>query len=234
MTLASATDMSVTEATEYPDAPSPPRGSARQRGREATRSRLVAAGRRLFAERGLHRVTTHDLAAEAEVAAGTFYLHFTHKRALLREICQESVDDLVGRMERVPPHSDVGAMVAAHAETMVRFAEENRQVMRILFSADGDAAAVESDLLDQLAASIAHGRRERAADREPDGLDPEVLAQAVVGMWSRVLAWWCEDPSRVSRETLKATLERIQLSGTHPARGFDSTAGPGSTGPQRA
>ena len=47
-------------------------------------------------------------------------------------------------------------------------------------------------------------------------LDPAVLAQAIVGMQACVIAWWVEDPSRASRESVIATLTRIQLSGTDP------------------
>ena len=44
------------------------------------------------------------------------------------------------------------------AEAMVSFAEDNREVIRMLFSADSDAAAVESDILNQLANTIAEWR----------------------------------------------------------------------------
>ena len=40
----------------------------------------MAAGEALFAEHGLHGVTTHTIAHHAGVAAGTFYLHFPDSR----------------------------------------------------------------------------------------------------------------------------------------------------------
>lgn len=100
---------------------------------------------------------------------------------------------------------------------MVGFAEENREMIRILFSADTDAAAVGSDVLSLLASTVAEGRRElMAAGVVPSDVDPAVLGQAVVGMWAQVLSWWSEDPTRVSRNVLIESLIRIQLSGTHP------------------
>ena len=51
--------------------------------RAATRERLRQSGLELFAERGLHGLTTHDIAHHAGLAAGTFYLHFPDKQALL-------------------------------------------------------------------------------------------------------------------------------------------------------
>ncbi|MBW1886703.1 MAG: hypothetical protein JRJ58_24500 [Deltaproteobacteria bacterium] len=50
----------------------------------------------------------------------------------------------------------------------------------------------------------------------PRDIDPVVLGQAVVGMWSQVLSWWSEDPSRISRKALIESMTRIQLAGTHP------------------
>ena len=76
---------------------------------------------------------------------------------------------------------------------------------------------MEADVLNELAAMVAANRRARiAAGDMPPGLEPEVLAQATVGLLARVVAWWVEDPTRASRETVIDTLTRIQLSGTHP------------------
>jgi AcrR family transcriptional regulator len=202
-----------------------PRESAAARSRQATRARLLESGRLLFAKHGLHGVTTHDIAHRAEVASGTFYLHFKNKREVFREIVDGSVSELIERMDNAAlPYfddmkrtRDMQGFVTAQAEAMVGFAEENREMIRILFSADTDAAAVGSDVLSLLASTVAEGRRELiAAGVVPSDVDAAVLGQAVVGMWAQVLSWWSEDPTRVSRNVLIESLTRIQLSGTHP------------------
>jgi AcrR family transcriptional regulator len=199
----------------------PSRASAAARSRRATRARLLESARLLFAKSGLHGVTTHDIAHSAEVASGTFYLHFKNKREVFREIVNASVAELIERIEKacVPflAHDDLRGLVHAQAEAMVGFAEEQREMIRILFSADADAAAVGSDVLNQLASTIAESRRELLAKGVgPSDIDPSVLGQAVVGMWSQVLFWWSQDPARVSRDSLIESMTRIQLSGTHP------------------
>jgi AcrR family transcriptional regulator len=218
--------MHVTEASEADPLPSsvdrsgscPARVSAGARSRAATRERLLASGKELFAERGLRKVTTHDIAHNAGVAAGTFYLHFSDKTELFREIALEAVAALRSRLESAfRGASDAASAVRAHSEALIDFAADHREFVRILFSHEGDASAVETDVLDMLASSIAENRRQRQAQgtlaRE---LDPAVLSQAIVGMLARVVAWWVEDPSRASRESVIATLTRIQLSGTDP------------------
>lgn len=210
--------MSVS-SENLPAADKLPRGSAASRSRQATRARLLESARLLFAKDGLHGVTTHDIAHGAEVASGTFYLHFKNKREVFSEIVDSCVAELIERIDcACSPHRETGdtpAMVRAQAEAMVKFAEEQREVIRLLFSSDADAAAIGSDVLNLLAATIAEGRRElAAAGVVSDGPDPAVLGQAVVGMWSRVLSWWSEDPTRASRKSVIETLTRIQLTGT--------------------
>jgi len=190
----------------------------RERSRLQTRARLLESGRKLFAERGLHGVTSHDIAAGAGVAAGTFYLHFKGKEALFRVIADETIEVLRERLlaatrDAATPRDGVPAFVVA----LLDFAEENRDLVRILFSRDAEAAGIEADVLNELAAAIAENRRGRIARGEqPPDLDPDVLSQALVGLLARVVAWWVEDPRRATRETVIDTLTRIQLSGTHP------------------
>lgn len=198
-----------------------PRESAAARSRAATRERLIESACCLFAERGLRGVTTHDIAHGAGVAAGTFYLHFADKRELFRELAGEGLAVLRRRLDvAVAGAGDVRTLVRGHASAMVDFAAEHRDLVRILFSADADAAAVSADVLGELADTIAANRRRRRLEAGTSpGLDPAVLSQALVGMWARVVAWWAEDPSRATRAVLIETLTRIQLEGTHPASG---------------
>ena len=114
---------------------------------------------------------------------------------------------------------DTSQAVRLQAEALVAFAEEQRDLIRILFSRDSDAAAVETDVLQLMAGRISVTRSQLVADRQmPSEIDPNVLGQALVGMWARVLAWWAEDTTRAPREVVVETLTQIQLRGTHPER----------------
>ena len=192
------------------------RGAA-ARSREATRGRLLASGIALFARRGLNGVTTHDIAREAGVAAGTFYLHFSDKNELFREIAQNTEQALRQHLDAASGEgTDRRHAVRTRVEALLDFTSENRDLVRILFSAEADAAG--AALLDSLARSIAEGRRHAIAQGEmPRELDAAVLSQALVGLLARVVLWWIEDDTRATRETVVETLTRIQLSGTHPA-----------------
>ena len=71
--------MSVAEADVSQGAAT---GTAPARSRADTRRRLLEAAVALFAERGLHGVTSAQIARRAGVATGTFYLHFPDDRFL--------------------------------------------------------------------------------------------------------------------------------------------------------
>jgi AcrR family transcriptional regulator len=198
-----------------------PNDRAPGRSRAATRERIMASGTALFARRGLHEVTSHEIAGEAGVAAGTFYLHFPDKQSLFREIVFRAVEELQASLaEARSAARDLAGVVRAQAEQLLDFAERRADLVRILFGRDSEARALGADVLDHLAA----GARERmvAEQREgatPSSVDPDVAAQAIVGMWSRVLAWWVEDPSRATRDQVIDTLITFELSGVYRVPG---------------
>ena len=206
-------------------------GSARPRAPkiEATRRRLLEAGLALFAEYGPRTVTSHALASEAGYASGTFYLHFKDKAELFRELAEEAATELERRLIQVAEtKTEVADIIHAQAEALVGFAEEQRDLLRIIFHPGGEAGDVAARILERLASGVSARRRERAdvdlslkqgpeqsygQHLDQDCFNPDVLAQAVVGMWAHVLAWWAEDPTRASREDLIQTLTHFQLHG---------------------
>jgi AcrR family transcriptional regulator len=173
---------------------------------------LRASAQALFAERGVHAVTSHAIARAAGVASGTFYLHFRDKHELFRELAFAAVGELTQRLEAGNHRALAPADAArSRAEILLRFAEEHSSLVRLIFARGAEAASVGADVLDHLV--------ERIVEDFPGGhgsapdMHPTVTAQALVGMWARVVTWWAESPGRVPRESVIATMVTLQLSG---------------------
>jgi AcrR family transcriptional regulator len=65
-----------------------------------TRTRLVAAARWLFEERGYAETSIDDLAAAAEVSKGALYHHFPTKAALFEAVIVDIQDELAAHVDR--------------------------------------------------------------------------------------------------------------------------------------
>ncbi len=61
---------------------------------EATRAKLVRAGRELFAKRGYNDVGTEEIVARAKVTRGALYHHFEDKRALFLAVHEDLEQEL--------------------------------------------------------------------------------------------------------------------------------------------
>jgi len=184
-----------------------------------TRERLIAAGIDLFAQRGLHDVTSAGIARHAGVATGTFYLHFPDKLALFRTIVFAALAELRARQNEAgaTQPSGTAAELRARLDTFLEFAEEKRALMRVLFARSAEATGI----ADEIVAALAPGIERRYAElcdagRLPPGLHPAVAAQARAAAVVRIAAWWTEDRSRATRSEVIETLVALDPAAFSP------------------
>ncbi len=104
-----------------------------------TRSALIAAARRLFAEKGFHGTGTHDIVALAGVTRGALQHHFPRKEELFRAVFEQIEQDLIDRAN-AQPLSEAGATWAQLKSSFGSFLEAATQaeVQRIILI-DGPA-----------------------------------------------------------------------------------------------
>lgn len=167
--------------------------SRAQRRREHTRRELLSAARRVLARHGFHRTKIVDISREAGVAVGTFYLYYPTKEALFLELVEDTVRLLKAEIDRIESALiDPGQRARAGCETFFRFAQENRELFRIVFGHGATFHRVvrraQELFVNGIAANVAAGMRTGAfrANR------PDVVAQAFMGMSLQVVSWWIE------------------------------------------
>jgi AcrR family transcriptional regulator len=96
------------------------------RKRRQTRRRLLSAGTTVLAERGPGNVTVGEIAAAAEVAAGTFYNHFPSVDDFIDQIAQELGRGIeIGRDTLVEIEHDPGCRVAIGVLQLLQMTEDD-------------------------------------------------------------------------------------------------------------
>jgi len=181
-----------------------------QRRRARTRKALLEAARSVLASKGYHGAKIADIAREADVGVGTFYLYYKTKEALFTELVDETARLLKRRLDAVRAQtSDPRQYARASTATFFRFADENRELFRIVFGHGAqfhDAvrraqARFLTDVRDNLRQGMAQGafRHNR----------PEVLAPAFIGLSYQVVSWWIEQDAVSLDEVVDSVLDFV-------------------------
>ena len=175
---------------------------------DRTRAALVDSALELFGRKGVERTSIDEITAAANVAKGTFYVHFQRKQDVLLELAAQVVESLdltglppavgealyelgvrlAGRMAGVP-RAVTGRMV----REIVGHQEDWRRVL-------GDRRTLRAVIQPIVEAGQAAGelREDQSAAR---------LAQALVVLWLDETIGWAERPDErpLRRDLAKAT-----------------------------
>jgi AcrR family transcriptional regulator len=185
------------------------------RRREQTRRDLLAASIRTLAARGYHQTKISDIATEADVGVGTFYLHYASKEALFLELVHDTARRLKATVDAAKARvAGPAAQARASCQGFFRFAHENRETFRILFGEGLLNKAIrdaQQDFIADVADNLAAGIRDGTFACYP----PAVIAQAVIGMLTQVLSWWITQEAVGLDEVVEAT-DRFITSGLSP------------------
>jgi AcrR family transcriptional regulator len=103
--------------------PEPKRRTQAQRT-DATRGTLLAAGRRLFAERGYEGVSAEEVVRAAGVTRGALYHHFGGKAELLDAVYEQLEREVTERIARVVLGSELESPLAAMRAGIEAFLDE--------------------------------------------------------------------------------------------------------------
>lgn len=177
-----------------PTAPDLPTVDRRQRRKAKTRERLLEAASRLFAERGFEATRPQDIAREADVAIGTFYLHFADRREAFEAFTARAATELMERARtRAPDNGNFEARLRCTLESLLDYMDEKPGVVRAAFADEaviGSAPGAHAESLrERLAQGLASGLELGMARGEILGdYDPLLISHGVVGLIQQALS----------------------------------------------
>jgi AcrR family transcriptional regulator len=120
---------------------------------EVRREEIMDAAERLFLAQGVAATTVDDVAAGADVAKGTVYLHFASRQALLAALGERFAERHLARIKAAisaRPEQDWAGKLAAWAEASVAFYLDSIELHDMLFH-EARAPTREGLVIDHLA-----------------------------------------------------------------------------------
>ncbi|MGH0032786.1 MAG: TetR/AcrR family transcriptional regulator [Myxococcota bacterium] len=159
----------------------------RARRKAETRQRLLRAARELFSTRGFDATRPQDIARAADLATGTFYVHFADKGEAFHAFAAQAGEELMAEMgRRIDGARGFEERLLRSLEALHGYAERNPGVLSAAFA---DAAVIAAgvpsgaSLRDRLADSLARGlQADMDAGRLARDFDARVIAHGMVGM----------------------------------------------------
>ena len=156
----------------------------REERKAQNRAKLIAAARKVFAEKGVGAATARDIVRETDLATGTFYNYFESKEevftALLEELAGKARERV--RAPRQAPGLTVEQRIEGAYRAYFELVMEDRELFAVFRRNAGVVALMadrdwfrdgETDLVDDL------GRWMEAGDMP--AVDLDLLAQAMFG-----------------------------------------------------
>jgi AcrR family transcriptional regulator len=194
------------------------RRGARRRAR--TRADILSAAREVFAERGYHDAGIAEIAERADIAVGTFYLHFHDKEEAFMTLLQEGFEESRARvMEAIAAQEPDGPTLPVVIQAVLQHAYEQRSLFRIALTGGKQvmaASPVQTAIAEIIAGVLENAHKEAALI----GYDLPILTNLITGMITQGIAWWF-DHDTPDPETMTNQLIRVLQHGL-PAHVFAS------------
>ena len=198
---------------------------SRAQKKAETRGALKRAALACFAEHGYRETQVGDIAKRAKVAHGTFYVHFETKEALVDELLGEFNQALVARLESAwQEHgaADPERTARRLAEVCLEHWSEERQLLAAFAERVGSTSSLltlRDGISPPVATFLAERLREVSALSGSELREAELVAQALLGLWTRVGLQYLFGP-RIAKHVaveLLATMSLGALAAVLPA-----------------
>lgn len=158
----------------------------RAQGRQ-TLAKLLEAGLTVFGEKGYHAARVDDVVRRAETSHGTFYLYFSNKEDLFRQLAADIGDELTALVDdlgELEPTPEARERLRDWLGRFISLYRHYGPLLRAWTAAEmgsNDAGRLGADILGRFTAALA----ERVARLDDLPADPQVTALALVALIER-------------------------------------------------
>jgi AcrR family transcriptional regulator len=166
-----------------------------------TRAALSEAVLALASEKPFADVTITEIAARAGVGYASFFRHFKDKEALLTEVADQMVTDLLAIIMPAMMEEDTRATSIA----ICRYVTEHRLLTHALL-----AGGAESDVRRHIVNRSLETARLRVSS-QPSGIPYEMVVTHSVSATLGLLAWWLENGRDISAEKMGEVVDRLVM-----------------------
>jgi len=146
-------------------------------------------GAELFAEKGYHPTSVQEIVAALGVGKGVFYWYFSSKEEFFVEILKAAQTDLRRRQQAaIGDEAEPIRRIELGIEESLRWFREHREMFNLFqFAVTQEQFATILRHGQQVAvADVARHIKEAIVEGRIDDRDPEMLAQAIVGVMSHL------------------------------------------------
>jgi len=191
------------------------KSSRKEREKQRHRQEILAAGLRLFAEKGFHNVSMQEIAAAAEFATGTLYNFFASKEDLFFELMEASAADAWNLLlPTLDGPDDERRKLVRFIRLHERIAREHAMAIRLFLlesrgrclpgpRVEARKREFEKQIVSRLAEVIAAGVRKRLFN----DIDPVIAARCLRATLEDLLLAAVEDPHSAD---LSADLKKVE------------------------
>lgn len=173
---------------------------ARDRRVRRTQHLLAQALIALTLERGYEAVTIRDITDRADIGYATFFRHYHDKDALLHDVLEVVLDELMALLQPPGPQADP----AATGTLIFHYVRDHSAVCRVLLGSPGSAALVRR-IIDAGTRSVL----ESNAPLHGSAVPVEVAAHHLVASTIALIQWWLDHEMPYSPARMGAIYDEL-------------------------